>query len=132
FGGLWRGLASDVAALEEASRWMSANADLRMLASRTADPQQKLDQAAQQLERSLRLGGKLSELFTTLRFIGNDEVESDPAEVSVDAAIRQLRAWEADPEGLPQWVAYIAQAKVAKRRGLKNFVDALATGTLPP
>lgn len=132
FGGLWGGLASDAAALEEASRWMITNADLRMLASRTADPQQKLDQATQQLERSGRLGGKLSELFATLRFAGNDEVASDPAEVFVDAAIRQLRAWESDPEGLPQWVAYIAQAKVAKRRGLKNFVDALATGTLAP
>lgn len=132
FGGFWSGLASDAAALEETSRWMITNASLRMLASRTTDPLRKLDQATQQLERGERLGGKLSELFATLRFAGNEEVAAEPSDVSVDGATRQLRAWEADPEGLPQWVAYIAQAKVAKRRGLKNFVDALATGTLAP
>ncbi|WP_223495536.1 DUF3320 domain-containing protein [Stenotrophomonas indicatrix] len=132
FGDLWLGAASDAAALQEACLWMTTNTDLRVLASRTADPQQKLEQATNQLEEAERLGIKLSELFTALRFAGNEEVAPDPAEVSVNAAMVQLKAWEADPEGLPQWVAYIAQANVAERRGLKNFVDALATGSLAP
>ncbi|HHA2423627.1 DUF3320 domain-containing protein [Stenotrophomonas maltophilia] len=132
FGDLWRGFASDAAALQDACLWMTTNADLRMLASRTVDAQQMLEQATNQLEEAERLDIELSELFTTLRFAGNDEVASNTADVSVNAAIGQLKAWEADPEGLPQWVAYIAQANVAKRRGLKNFVDALATGVLTP
>lgn len=132
FGSIWKGLASDAQALNWVSDWMISNSDLRMLASRTVDPQVKLDHAIEQRARGRNLGVKLSELFSALRFAGNEEVEADADVVSVDAVVHQLQAWEADPEGLPQWVAYIAQATFAKRRGLKNFVDALATGTLLP
>ncbi|MFZ4214514.1 DUF4011 domain-containing protein [Pantoea endophytica] len=65
FGDLWRGFASDAAALQDACLWMTTNADLRMLASRTVDAQQMLEQATNQLEEAERLDIELSELFTT-------------------------------------------------------------------
>jgi len=71
---------------------MTTNADLRMLVSRTGDAQQMLEQATNQLEEAERLDIELSELFTALRFAGNDEVASNTADVSVNAAIGQLKA----------------------------------------
>lgn len=132
FGALWLDIDSDAAALESALSWMHKHGDLRGLAAAIQDPAAKRAQARELLVGGEVLAGELMGLFATLAFSGTRLLSADPAKASVTEAIKQLDAWELDPEGLPQWVGYLAQAKRAQRQGLSAIVKELHQGDLKP
>lgn len=132
FGSLWLDIGSDVAALGSALSWMHKNGELRDLAAAIRDPAAKRTQALDLLARGEVLAGELTGLFTTLAFSGTRLLSADPIKSSVSEAIKQLDAWASDPEGLPQWVSYLAQAKRAQRQGLSAIVQELHQGQLEP
>lgn len=132
FGALWRGAASDIESIIGALAWIKAHGSLRQLAAVIADPVAKRDEGKALLERGQALEREVAALFSTLAFSGTQSVQAKASEASVRAISAQLRAWQADPEGLPQWVAYLAQAKLARRQGLGAFIDVLDVGQLDP
>ncbi|HEY0661305.1 MAG TPA: DUF3320 domain-containing protein [Lysobacter sp.] len=132
FGPLWLDIGSDAVALGSAVSWLHQNGDLRDLAAAIRDPVAKRMQALDLLARGEVLAGELMGLFTTLAFSGTRLLSADPIKASVAEAIKQLDAWELDPEGLPQWVGYLAQAKRAQRQGLGAIVNELHQGDLEP
>lgn len=132
FGPLWLDIDSDAAVLGSALSWMHMNGDLRGLAAGIQDPTSKRTQALDLLAGGEVLAGELMSLFATLAFSGTQLLNADPAKASVAEAIKQLDAWELDPEGLPQWVGYLAQAKCAQRQGLGAIIKELHQGNLEP
>lgn len=130
FGPLWEGRDSDVSHLKRAADWVFRHSDLRQLASRIATPEAHLARAEGLVKSARALEGDLQELFTTLQFEGSADVGARPATSPVESLANLLTRWEEDPEGLPQWVSYVARAKQAKGKGLTALVEGLATGTL--
>lgn len=130
FGPLWLDIESDAAALSTALSWMHQNGELRDLAAAIRDPAAKRAQGLELLAAGEGLEGELKGLFATLAFSGTMLLSADPAKASVAEAIKQLNAWESDPEGLPQWVGYLAQAKRAQRQGLSSIIKELQSGNL--
>jgi very-short-patch-repair endonuclease len=132
FGELWRGAESDLAVLHTATGWMHENNALRGLAARLEDPQRALAQARRIEEEGVELIGKLHMLFASLQFVGNELVATQPREASVAALSELMRRWEADPEGLPQWVAYRARANQGVEQGMADLIDQVSTGKVVP
>lgn len=132
FGALWQGAGTDIDSINGALAWIKAHGPLRQLAADIADPIAKRDEGKALLARGQALEGEVTALFATLAFSGTSAVQANASEASVKAIAEQLRAWQADPEGLPQWVAYLAQTKLARRLGLGAFVDLLDAGQLAP
>lgn len=132
FGQLWRSAGSEAEALRNALEWMHAHGELRYLAATLHDPAGKRAEARARLIEGEVLGREMSALFATLAFSGTQAVDPQPMKARLAAITHQLRAWEANPEGLPQWVAYLARVKLAQRQGLGGFVDALGEGALDP
>jgi len=132
FGSLWQSHDSDEGRLREALAWIQQHGDLRHLAAAVPDISATRRDAGRCMQTGATLTGHIGALFHTLKFAGTATVASDPTDASVTALLDQLRAWEADPEGLPQWVAYLARVKLAEQQGLAAFTDAIATGELAP
>lgn len=132
FGQLWRSAGSEAEALSSALAWMHAHGEFRHFAATLHDPAGKRAEAQARLAEGAVLAAELAALFATIAFSGSQSVDPRPMKVSLAAATQQLRAWEADPEGLPQWVAYLARVKLAQRQGLGGFVEALDEGSLDP
>lgn len=132
FGHLWIDIDSDAKALGSALSWMHKHGDLRGLAAAIQDIVAKRAKALDLLATGEVLAGELLSLFSTLAFSGTRLLSADPSIASVNEAIKQLDAWESNPEGLPQWVGYLAQAKRAQRQGLSTIVKELHQGDLEP
>lgn len=129
FGPLWTGRGADISLLNTAADWVSRHSGLRQLASRITKPEVYLARAEESSTTAKALENEIQELFATLQFEGNGDVGGISTS-PVQSIAHLLARWEADPEGLPQWVAYVARAKQARGKGLSALVDALATGTL--
>jgi very-short-patch-repair endonuclease len=132
FGQMWRSIGSDVEVLRGVLAWMHGHGELRFLAATLHDPIAKKAEAQSRLAEGQVLARELATLFATLAFSGSQSVDAQPLKSSVVALTQQLRSWEANPEGLPQWVAYLARVKLAQRQGLAAFVKVLDEGALDP
>lgn len=130
FGPFWKSLDSKAIELREAAAWMAENPELRQLACRIADPKPFLDQAEQASITGGVLAEEVMELLVGLQFEGNAEIIRDPSQAPLVPLRSQLLSWQEDPEGLRAWVAYLAIAKEAERKGLSAFVAGLASGEL--
>lgn len=130
FGSLWAGRDVDISSLNTAADWVSRHSDLRQLASRITKPEVQLAHAEELATAARALESNIQELFATLQFEGCGDVGREVATSPLQSLSRLLARWKADPEGLPQWVAYVARAKQARGKGLSALIDALATGTL--
>lgn len=130
FGPLWLALDSGPSELRQVVAWIERSPELRLLAAGIEDPQSVLDQAQRRLSSAGVLIGEVTDLLVGLRFDGNAEITRDPSHASLDALKAQLRRWQADPEGLRAWVAYLAIANDAERKGLGSLVGAIAKGDL--
>lgn len=130
FGPFWLGFESKPGELRPIVSWIEQNPELRPLAARISDPQSLLDEAERASSRAGILAGEVMDLLVGLQFEGNAEITRNPSCAPFVALKAQLASWQADPEGLRTWVAYLAIAKEADRKGLGAVVDALAKGSL--
>lgn len=130
FGLLWKGLDTDPSTLQAAIDWMASHAGLRELAAHTEDPSALLVRSRQLIAASDDLSSRIQRLFDFLQFQGASAIGGVTEGFVVGDVATHLSRWEADPEALPQWVAYIAVAKKARQMGLSAFVDAMASGEL--
>ncbi|KQR18028.1 MULTISPECIES: DUF3320 domain-containing protein [Xanthomonas] len=132
FGAFWNRLESKAPELRQVSAWVEKNPELRSLAARLEDPQPLLDQAERASFAGGVLAGQVMDLLVGLQFEGNAEITRNPSHAPLEVLKTQLANWQADPEGLRAWVAYLAIAKEAKRKGLGTLVESLASGELAP
>ncbi|UAY76419.1 DUF3320 domain-containing protein [Pseudoxanthomonas sp. X-1] len=130
FGPFWLALDSKPGELRPIVSWIEQNPELRPLAARISEPQPLLDQAERASSAAGILAGEVMDLLVGLQFEGNAEITRDPSQTPLSTLKAQLASWQADPEGLRTWVAYLAIANEAKRKGLGAVVDALAEGDL--
>lgn len=130
FGPFWLALDSRAGELRPIASWVEQNPALRPLAARISEPQLLLDQAARASSAAGILAGEVMDLLVGLQFEGNAEITRDPSQAVLSTLKAQLASWQADPEGLRSWVAYLAIAKEAKRKGLGTLVNTLAKGEL--
>jgi very-short-patch-repair endonuclease len=130
FGAFWLALDSKAGELRPIVSWIEQNPELRPLAARISEPQPLLDRAERASSVAGILAGEVMDLLVGLQFEGSAEITRDPSQTPLATLKAQLASWQADPEGLRTWVAYLAIAKEAKRKGLGSLVDALAEGQL--
>ncbi|KQQ71626.1 DNA helicase [Xanthomonas sp. Leaf131] len=130
FGPFWLALDSKAHELRQVVSWIERNPELRLLAVRVEEPQLMLEQAERASFAAGVLAGEVMDLLVGLQFEGNAEITRDPIHAPLVTLNAQLASWQADPEGLRSWVAYLAIAKEAKRKGLSAIVDGLANGKL--
>lgn len=130
FGPFWLSLESKPSELRPIVSWIEENSELRPLAARISEPQPLLDQAERASSAAGILAGEVMDLLVGLQFEGNSEITRDPSQAVLATLKAQLSSWQADPEGLRSWVAYLAIAKEANRKGLGALVNTLAKGEL--
>jgi len=130
FGPFWLSLESKPSELRQIVSWIEENSELRPLAARISEPQPLLDQAERASSAARILAGEVMDLLVGLQFEGNSEITRDPSQAVLATLKAQLASWQADPEGLRSWVAYLAIAKEANRKGLGALVNTLAKGEL--
>lgn len=132
FGPLWRGVDTDLTLVHAATVWMHENNGLRQLAARLEDPVRALADGKRVEEEARGLTKELHALFAALKFSANELISTQPREAELSALSTLMTRWEADAEGLPQWVAYQARAMQGAERGLGNLVDHMAVGEVSP
>lgn len=132
FGLLWHGIESDPRDLKQAIAWIGANPTLLGLASRTGNAPALLKGAEQAGAYANRLLARLGDLFSRLKFHGNRVTAKEPERATIEGLAKQLERWQTTPEGLPEWVAYLARTNEARQKGLEALVNALASGELLP
>lgn len=130
FGPFWKGISSTASELRSIAKWMSENSDLRQLAAKLTAPQVLLTRAEQASAMSNELAAQVAEVMGSLQFEGSAELASDMSHAPLPSLISQLKSWQDTPEGLRAWVAYLALANDAKRKGLDEFVKGLSSGEL--
>lgn len=130
FGPYWLALESKPSELRPIVSWIEQNSELRHLAARISELQPLLDEAERASSAAGILAGEVMDLLVGLQFEGNTEITRDPSQTALATLKSQLASWQADPEGLRTWVAYLAIANEANRKGLGAVVDALAKGDL--
>jgi len=130
FGSFWLALEGKPEELRKIVSWIEQNPELRSLAARISEPQLLLGQAERASSSAGVLAGEVTDLLVGLQFEGSDEITRNPSHAPLVTLKAQLASWQADPEGLRTWVAYLAIANEAKRKGLGAVVDALAEGNL--
>lgn len=130
FGPFWLALEGKPSELRPIVSWIEENPELRPLVARISEPQPLLDQAERALSAAAILAGEVMDLTVGLQFEGNAEITRDPSQAVLATLKAQLASWQEDPEGLRSWVAYLAIAKEANRKGLGTLVDTLAKGEL--
>lgn len=116
--------------LNTAADWIFRHSDLRRLASRITAPEAHLARAEKTVTAAGTLERDLQDLFTTVQFEGSGDVVCEPAASPTESLVNLLARWQADPEGLPLWVAYVARVKQAIGKGLTALVGGLATGSI--
>lgn len=131
FGPMWRGIETDVVKVHAAAGWMHENHVLRELAATLEDPERCLDEGGRLEQAGKALANRMAGEFASLQFEGNRDVAEHPRDASLAAVATVLERWRANPEGLPQWVAYVGRAKQAEEKGLSDLVDRMATGEVP-
>ncbi|MEZ0472670.1 DUF3320 domain-containing protein [Luteimonas salinilitoris] len=131
FGPLWRGIDTDIKTVNATAAWMRENDDLRVLAATVENPENWRDEAKGLEEAGKQLARSLAGVFDSLHFEGNREVPARPADASLAGLATLFERWRANPEGLPQWVAYVGRAKQAEEKSLPDLVSRLATGEVP-
>jgi len=130
FGPFWLALDSKAGELRPIVSWMEQRPELRPLAARITEPQPLLDQAERASSGAGVLTAEVMDLLVGLQFEGNAEITRNPSHAPLATLKAQLASWQSDPEGLRTWVAYLAIAKEAKRKGLGAVEAALAEGDL--
>jgi len=131
FGTAWAAADSPWPRLREAFDWLSANADLRMLASRTPGRRallKRVDGAADAQKALLTDVGRLTEdlrfdLTSGLGAPGLDEVPFATLKARLDS-------WSASGEQLSKWVAYRDRAERGRALGCGDAVARLEDGRL--
>jgi hypothetical protein len=132
FGTLWHGMESTPQELRAAIAWMEANPSLHDLASRTTHADALVANSEKSVALADRLIAGMRDLLSRLNFQGNRLVPKDPTHATIDGLTAQLSTWQANPEGLPEWVAYLGRAREARAKGLPSLIDALESGAVAP
>ncbi|MDQ0507346.1 DUF3320 domain-containing protein [Xanthobacter agilis] len=131
FDQAWQGPNGDWDALQRAARWIDANADIRLLASRIADRPALADRASATEKCRSNLIDDIGQILADLRFdlsqgFGSRELGAIP--------IARLRArlsdWATNGEQLSKWVAYRDRADRGRLLGCGDVVDRLEDGRL--
>lgn len=130
FGDLWRGIEGTPAALQAAIQWQEQHPQLRGLAARTSDAKAVLAEAEHTSTSAQDVGHALQGVFFHLQLADATGIPRVAGDMLLADLVRLLERWAADPEGLPEWVAYVAQAKKARQLGLGAVVEAVGDGTL--
>ncbi|KRD79733.1 DUF3320 domain-containing protein [Lysobacter sp. Root983] len=130
FGALWRGLESAPDALKAAVQWQQQHPGLRSLAARIPNAKVVLAEAEHSAASAQDVGHALQGVFFNLQLADATGTPRVAVDMPLTDLVQLLQRWEADPEGLPEWVAYVAQAKKAQQLGLGAVVEAMGSGTL--
>ncbi|PSJ51733.1 DUF3320 domain-containing protein [Pseudaminobacter soli (ex Li et al. 2025)] len=133
FGDLWRGPESDWQQLSAISEWISANDDIRTLASRVGDRSAVAATAARACEAGDMFAAKMQEILDFLK--ADTEIvlgETDVAQAPLPLMADKLARWIAAEEQLSKWTAYKGRAQDAAACGVGLVVDRLEDGRVAP
>lgn len=130
FGALWRGIDSAPAALQAAVQWQNENLDLRALVARTTDSKAVLAAAEHSVGAASGLEHVLQNVFVQLQLADTAGGPHIAGAMPLTDLVELLQRWAADPEGLPEWVAYMTQANKAQHLGLEAVVEVMGAGSL--
>lgn len=130
FGSLWQGIDGSLPTLRAAAQWQDQHSDLRELASRIQDAPAALTEAEHTRGSGHELNHALQGVFFHLQLADAAGAPRIAGDMPLTDLVQLLKLWAAEPEGLPEWVAYVAQARKADQMGLGAVVEAMASGAL--
>lgn len=131
FGSLWAGAISEWKTLTGIVAWVSSNSDIRLLASRTRDPNLVADLARKAgrdgADFLTRMAGLLEFLKADSRSLFGVEAL---AAVPLSSVEERLGRWIENEENLSKYAAYNGRALEASNAGVGLVVDRLRDGRL--
>lgn len=133
FGAAWCGKQSDWPSLREATVWIMANGDVRMLASQFKDRKVLAADAEDIIERRSALALELRQLSNDLKLDVGEAVGAARLEdLPIKTLHERLGVWSRSGEHLSRWVAYRDRAQEASKLGCGDVVAHLRHGKLSP
>jgi len=132
FGNLWKGGSSDWPVLQTVSEWVSANSDIRILASRVSERDAVQARARDAATAGEALAARLTEIFKFLQadlsaLFGSISINQTP----LTAIGEKLDRWSETEEQLSKYAAYNGRADDARKLGVGLVVDRLQDGRVP-
>ncbi|MDX0567205.1 DUF3320 domain-containing protein [Sinorhizobium medicae] len=131
FGQMWAGGSSSWSRLAEMAEWVSANSDIRILASRVADRPGTAEMARRTAGAADAFTAKTRDLLTflsaDLRILFGVE---DVADASLAEVAAKLHLWSENEEQLSKFAAFNGRAADARKLGVELIVDRLLDGRI--
>jgi very-short-patch-repair endonuclease len=130
FDGQWRDLSSDWEFLSQAYYWLEGNNALRFVAAKLTNKAETTQIARATYQFSQRIVNELEEVSKELKGSIETLFRSSSDDLKISVAFEKLQAWVMNSEQLSKWVAYQHRVTQARKYGLSEVVEKLASGDL--
>lgn len=126
----WKELSSDWDYLSEACSWLEENSELRFVAAKLTDRAETAQIARETHLFSKKIVNELEKIAKELKGTIETLFESSSDKLKISVACEKLQIWAANSEQLSKWVAYQHRITQARKYGLSEVVEKLASGDL--
>ncbi|TCV08992.1 AAA domain-containing protein [Samsonia erythrinae] len=126
----WKVLLSDWDYLEQAYAWLEENSALRFVAAKQVNRQETAQHARETYLFSQQIMTELEKIAEELRGTIENLFGSASEKLKISTAREKLKAWITNSEQLSKWVAYQHRITQARKYGLSEVVEKLASGGL--
>lgn len=126
----WKELSSDWDYLSQACSWLEENSALRFVAAKLADKAETVHFARETHLFSQKIVNELEQIATELKGTTETLMGSSSDKLKIALACEKLQTWVENSEQLSKWVAYQHRVTQARKYGLAEVIEKLASGDL--
>ena len=126
----WKELSSDWDYLSQACSWLEENSALRFVAAKLADKAETVHFARETHLFSQKIVNELEQIATELKGTIETLMGSSSDKLKIALACEKLQTWVENSEQLSKWVAYQHRVTQARKYGLAEVIEKLASGDL--
>ncbi|WAL54079.1 DUF3320 domain-containing protein [Klebsiella variicola subsp. tropica] len=126
----WKELSSDWDYLSQACSWLEENSALRFVAAKLADKAETVHFARETHLFSQKIVNELEQIATELKGTIETLMGSSSDKLKIAIACEKLQTWVENSEQLSKWVAYQHRVTQARKYGLAEVIEKLASGDL--
>lgn len=126
----WKELSSDWDYLSQACSWLEKNSALRFVAAKLTDRAETAHIARETHLLSQKIINELKQITTELKGTIETLLGASPDKLKIALVCEKLQIWAENSEQLSKWVAYQHRVTQARKYGLSEVVEKLASGEL--
>lgn len=130
FDDKWKGLSSDWDYLAQACSWLEENNELRFVVAKLDNKQETTKNIHVTYLFSKEIVSKLQGITNELKSSAEGLFGSRFEDLNIANGRKKLQIWIANSEQLSKWVAYQHRSTEARKYGLSQVVEKLASGLL--